>query len=159
MSKLYEKYLSENEQNGYILSSYHNVVQALSNYAIKGVLNIGENVIGTFSIKTDSINEGIYNEEMAFVKIKSIDIQVVDGEYDNFISKKGQGYLLETIEETLQNEGEKEFKAGTTFVSDDEGEDSLQEFVRMIIREIKKNEQRTYSLNLDDFYICVFLKF
>lgn len=156
MEKLYEKYLTEAEEKD-MLGQYMNVVQILDNKKIDNLVKIGKEVIAGFRINTGSVKEGIYDEEVALVKIKSIDIEIIDDNYDLLISQKGQGALLSSIEETLQQKGEKEFKAETTFVSDDETEDSLQELVRMIIKEIKKNEQQTYTLNLDDFYICVFL--
>lgn len=156
MAKLYEKYLSENEEKD-MLGQYMNVVQILDNKKIDNIVNIGKDSIAAFRINTGSVKEGIYDEEFALVKIKSIDIEIIDDNYDLLISQKGQGALLSSIEETLQQKGESEFKAETTFVSDDETEVSLQELVRMIIKEIKKKEQQTYTLNLDDFYICVFL--
>lgn len=158
MKKLYEKYLTEAEEKD-MLGQYQNVVQIWHENKIRNFVNFGNENIAIFSINTGSVKEGFYDEEMALVKIKSIDIEIIDDNYDLLISQKGQGALLGSIEESLQEKGEKEFKAETTFVSDDETEDSLRELVRMIIKEVKKKEQQTYSLNLEDFYICVFLNF
>lgn len=154
MEKLYEKYLTEAGEKDN-LGQYMNVVQIWHEKEIYNFVKIGNEDIAVFSINTGSVKEGFYDEEVALVKIKSIDIEIIDDNYDLLISQKGQGALLSSIEETLQQKGEKEFKAETTFVSDDETEDSLQELVRIIIKEIKKKEQQTYTLNLDDFYICV----
>lgn len=156
MAKFYEKYLTEAEEKD-MIGQYMNVVQIWHEKKIHNLVKIGKENIAIFSINTGSVKEGFYDEEMAFIKIKNIKIEIIDDNYDLLISQKGQGALLVSIEETLQEKGEKEFKAEYTFVSDDEAEDTLQKLVGMIIKEVKKKEQQTYSLNLEDFYICVFL--
>lgn len=156
-NNIYAKYLKESEDID-SLGQYMNVVQIWNETKLSKLFEIDDEYFAIVEIETGSVKEGFYDEEVAFVKLKNILVEILDDNYDFFVSQNGQELFLKNIEDFITTTGKKEFRAEKTFISDENGKDKTKEFVKMIVREAKKVKKQKYisfSMELEDFYICV----